>query len=131
MAKEENDLLEKENDELRKTKSTSSSSQSEEISRLRLAWAVEKAELQNTVMRLHHSLDNMNIEMAHLHDTINMTAVPQEGNSSGLLSQVSLKPIRRTDELARITKIRTLFTCTHRSSGNQHIHNPRPGSVYL
>ena len=42
MAKEENDLLEKENDELRKTKSSSSSSQSEEINRLRLAWAVEK-----------------------------------------------------------------------------------------
>jgi chromosome segregation ATPase len=132
LAKEDHDALNRDNNRLRSmSSSTATSSQSDETSKLRLAWAVEKAELQSSIMQLHSSLDNMNIENKRLQDIINMAPVPQEGNSSGLLPQVSQEPIRRTDELARISKIRTLFTCINRSSGNQHIDNPRPGSVYL
>ena len=71
--------------------------QSEELSRLKAERAEEKDHLQSEIIRLWSLLEKERSDMTHLQDTINMASVPTEGSNPQLLSQVSQRPIRRTD----------------------------------
>jgi hypothetical protein len=71
--------------------------QSNELARLKKEWAEEKDHLQSEIIRLWSLLEKERSDMARVQDTINMASIPTEGSNPQLLSQVSQRPIRRTD----------------------------------